>query len=94
MNTEVIQPNKMAFPQYDDVEAMMKSFKKHAKGPRLLMAFDIKAAHRLVPKGLGLASLPAGGRTGGLCEHQGNLWCCVGGILVGESCGDYLPDVP
>lgn len=49
VNTEVVQPNKMAFPQYDDVEAVMKSFRKQTEGPRMLMAFDIKAAHRLVP---------------------------------------------
>lgn len=49
VNTEVTQPNKMAFPQYDDVEAMLKSFKAQAGGPRMLMAFDIKAAHRLIP---------------------------------------------
>lgn len=43
------QPNQLAFPQFDDLEAMVREFKEHAGPARLMMAFDIKAAHRLVP---------------------------------------------
>ena len=49
VNTHVEQPNQMGFPQFDDLEAMVKEFKNHAGPAKLMMAFDIKAARRLVP---------------------------------------------
>ena len=49
VKSHVEQPNQLAFPQFDDVEAMVNEFKEHAARALLMMAFDIKAAHRLVP---------------------------------------------
>ena len=49
VNTHVEQPNKMAFPQYDDLECALRAFKEHDVTARFTMAFDIKSAHRLVP---------------------------------------------
>ena len=49
VNTQVDQPNQMAFPQFDDLETMTKAFRDHADPRRLMLAFDIKSAHRLVP---------------------------------------------
>ena len=39
----------MLFPQYDDLEAILRAFKEEAAPQRFLLAFDVKSAHRLVP---------------------------------------------
>eukprot|EP00913_Durusdinium_trenchii_P033478 g31343.t1 len=49
VNTHLDQPNKMVFPQYDDLEAVLREFKKEAGPRRFMLAFDVKAAHRLIP---------------------------------------------
>lgn len=49
VNSHLTQPNKMLFPQYDDLEAMLREFRKSATPRRFLLAFDVKAVHRLVP---------------------------------------------
>lgn len=49
VNTHVEQPNKMTFPQFDDLECALRAFKGHEPTARFLMAFDIKSAHRLIP---------------------------------------------
>ena len=49
VNTEIRQPNRMPFPQFDDVEAVVGALKEKGPVRRMLMAFDIKAAHRLIP---------------------------------------------
>ena len=49
LNKEIRQPNRMAFPQFDDLEACMRTFRESEAQERFLLAFDIKAAHRLVP---------------------------------------------
>ena len=49
VNTRLSQPNRMAFPQFDDLECAMRALKEHDSGARFLMAFDIKSAHRLIP---------------------------------------------
>ena len=49
VNTEIRQPNRMTFPQCDDLEAAAEALKRVAPGERMLFAFDIKAAHRLIP---------------------------------------------
>ena len=49
VNVKIHQPNKMEFPQFDDLHAAMREFQKHDPGKRILFAFDIKSAHRLVP---------------------------------------------
>ena len=49
LNTSIKQPNRMAFPQFDDLEACLRSFRESGAQERFLLAFDIKAAHRLVP---------------------------------------------
>ena len=61
----------MAFPQFDDLEVMVKAFRGHAMPSKLMMAFDIKAAHRLHGSDWGLQVLlkgwlrpPSGGAAG------------------------------
>ena len=49
VNTEIRQPNRMLFPQFDDVEAVVGALKELQPVRKMLMAFDIKAAHRLIP---------------------------------------------
>ena len=49
VNTQVDQPNQLAFPQFDDLEAVTKAFREQADPRRFLLAFGIKSAHRLVP---------------------------------------------
>ena len=49
VNTEIRQPNRMPFPQFDDVEAAIGALKELRPVRKMLMAFDIKAAHRLIP---------------------------------------------
>ena len=49
VNTHLDQPNKMVFPQYDDLEAVLREFQKEAGPRRFTLAFDVKAAHRLIP---------------------------------------------
>eukprot|EP00434_Breviolum_minutum_P043149 symbB.v1.2.038446.t1/scaffold5913.1/size22488/1 len=49
VNTEIRQPNKMPFPQFDDVEAVVRTLREERPSRRMLIAFDIKSAHRLIP---------------------------------------------
>ena len=49
VNTEIRQPNKMPFPQFDDVEAVVRTLREASPSRRMLIAFDIKSAHRLIP---------------------------------------------
>ena len=49
VNTEIRQPNRMTFPQCDDVEAMAEALRRTEVKEKMLFAFDIKAAHRLIP---------------------------------------------
>ena len=49
VNTQVQQPNRMLFPQCDDLEAAATALQEEDPGEKMLFAFDIKAAHRLVP---------------------------------------------
>ena len=49
VNTEIRQPNRMTFPQCDDLEAAAEALKRAEPSERMLFAFDIKAAHRLIP---------------------------------------------
>ena len=49
VNTKIQQPNKMEFPQFDDLQAFMRSFQLREPQERMLFAFDIRSAHRLVP---------------------------------------------
>ena len=44
VNTEIKQPNKMTFPQFDDVEAVLRALRSEEPTQRMLIAFDIKAA--------------------------------------------------
>ena len=39
----------MTFPQFDDVEAVLRALRKEDPAQRMLIAFDIKSAHRLIP---------------------------------------------
>ena len=49
VNSEIKQPNRMTFPQCDDLEAAAEALKRVGPTERMLFAFDIKAAHRLIP---------------------------------------------
>ena len=49
VNTQIRQPNRMPFPQFDDVEAAVGALTEERPARRMLMAFDMKAAHRLIP---------------------------------------------
>ena len=50
VNSAISQPNRiMTFPQFDDLEAAAGALEKEGEGERMLFAFDIKAAHRLIP---------------------------------------------
>lgn len=49
VNSEIKQPNRMTFPQCDDLEAAAEALKRVSPTERMLFAFDIKAAHRLIP---------------------------------------------
>ena len=49
VNSRIVQPNKMEFPQFDDLHSVLRSFQLDDPGPKLLCAFDIKSAHRLIP---------------------------------------------
>ena len=49
VNTEITQPNRMLFPQCDDLEAAAFALQEEGPVEKLMIAFDIKAAHRLVP---------------------------------------------
>eukprot|EP00434_Breviolum_minutum_P020185 symbB.v1.2.017800.t1/scaffold1394.1/size200789/23 len=76
VNVKVDQPNKMEYPQFDDLQAMMGAFQQHQPGRRMLMAFDIKAAHRLVPiqpEDWGLQACKL--------EEEGNVWCNTRGTF-------------
>jgi len=39
----------MPFPQFDDVEAVVRTLREASPSRRMLIAFDIKSAHRLIP---------------------------------------------
>ena len=76
VNVKIDQPNKMEFPQFDDLQAMMGAFQQHQPDRRMLMAFDIKAAHRLVPiqpEDWGLQAFKL--------EEDGNVWCNTRGTF-------------
>ncbi len=49
VNSKIVQPNKMEFPQFDDLQAALGAFQQWGPAQKLLVAFDIKAAHRLIP---------------------------------------------
>ena len=49
LNTRISQPNKMEFPQFDDLQAALGAFREGAPVKRMLFAFDIRSAHRLIP---------------------------------------------
>ena len=49
VNRRIVQPNKMEFPQFDDLQAALRAFQEMDPVERLLVAFDIKSAHRLIP---------------------------------------------
>ena len=49
VNSKIAQPNKMEFPQFDDLQAALGAFQQWDSAQKLLVAFDIKAAHRLIP---------------------------------------------
>ena len=49
VNTEIKQPNRMTFPQCDDVEVAAEALRRTGAKEKMLFAFDIKAAHRLIP---------------------------------------------
>ncbi len=49
VNTQIKQPNRMAFPQCDDLEVAAEALRESGAKERMLFAFDIKAAHRLIP---------------------------------------------
>ena len=49
VNRRIVQPNKMEFPQFDDLQAALRAFQGMDPVERLLVAFDIKSAHRLIP---------------------------------------------
>eukprot|EP00435_Cladocopium_sp_Y103_P059542 s1184_g21.t1 len=49
VNHQIRMVNRIRFPLFDDLEAAMHQFLKEADSRRLLMAFDYKGAHRLVP---------------------------------------------
>ena len=70
VNTKIEQPNRMEFPQFDDLQAMVGSFQQHQPAQKLLMAFDIRSAHRLVPvqpEDWGLQSFKL--------EEDDKIWC-------------------
>ena len=48
-NLSISQPNKMLFPQCDDLEAAATALQEEGPVEKIMIAFDIKAAHRLVP---------------------------------------------
>ena len=49
VNSEIKQPNRMTFPQCDDLEAAAEALRRVSPTERMLFAFDVKAAHRLIP---------------------------------------------
>lgn len=49
VNSKIGQPNKMEFPQFDDLQAALRAFQRWDPVQKLLVAFDIKSAHRLIP---------------------------------------------
>ena len=49
VNCKILQPNKMEFPQFDDLQAALRAFQRWDPVQKLLVAFDIKSAHRLIP---------------------------------------------
>ncbi len=49
VNKRIVQPNRMEFPQFDDLQAALRAFQGMDPVERLLVAFDIKSAHRLIP---------------------------------------------
>ena len=49
VNTQIHQPNKMTFPQFDDVDCAMRALRSDNPAARALLAFDVKSAHRLIP---------------------------------------------
>ncbi len=49
LNTRISQPNKMEFPQFDDLQAALGAFQRASPAKRMLFAFDIRSAHRLIP---------------------------------------------
>ncbi len=76
VNTRIDQPNRMEFPQFDDLQAMFKAFQQHQPDQKMLMAFDIKAAHRLVPiqpEDWGLQAFKL--------EEEGSIWCNTRGTF-------------
>ena len=49
VNSRIAQPNRMEFPQFDDLQAALRAFQMRDPSQKLLVAFDIKSAHRLIP---------------------------------------------
>ena len=86
VNTEIRQPNRMTFPQCDDVEAMAEALRRIEVKEKMLFAFDIKAAQvDPCPEG-GLGSTEFSVKRGGraLRQHGGHLRSCLSSLLVGK----------
>ena len=49
VNSRISQPNRMEFPQFDDLQSVLRAFQLDEPRPKMLCAFDIKSAHRLIP---------------------------------------------
>ena len=49
VNHQIRLNNRMRFPLFDDLEAVMHQFLQEADSRRLAVAYDFKGAHRLVP---------------------------------------------
>ena len=49
VNHQIRLNNRMRFPLFDDLEAVLWQFMKEADSRKLAMAYDFKGAHRLVP---------------------------------------------
>lgn len=49
VNSRITQPNRMEFPQFDDLQSVLRAFQLDDPKPKMLCAFDIKSAHRLIP---------------------------------------------
>ena len=76
VNVKIVQPNKMEFPQLDDLQPAMREFQKQEPNKRILFAFDIKSAHRLVPiqqKDWGLQAFKLDSEHEVLCNSRGTF---------------------
>ena len=86
MNSEIKQPNRMTFPQCDDLEAAAEALKRVGPTERMLFAFDIKAAHRLIPvqeEDWALQSFRLVGRERAFGKHGRDVRSGFSGLLVG-----------